>query len=326
MTLCIQYSMILIHSPHTDNKEGKRGHDVVEIYKILHEYRSKGKIKSIGVSNFGIEQLRILHKACPNLAVPVVNQIECNPFLQEEELIEYCTKNGILIQSYCPLAQCKEAVRSNKVLKELAAKYDKTFSHIMLRWQIQKGFILLPKSVTPKRIIANGDLFSFELTQQDMAQLDELKKHKMRLLWNPMTIEWDDTYSTKEKEEKSSISMDDAVFVDMMFSVEAMNAKDELGTAAKILKDMIKSDPTNAELHYRLAVIAKRQWKNFEQAKDEFLLAVKHDPNHALSLFGLADLYKVKSSPFLLRSKNMSLLTLFRINCLIWMNRKNILN
>merc|ERR1712228_834156 len=90
--------MILIHSPHTDNKEGKRGHDVIEIYKILHEYRSKGKIKSIGVSNFGIEQLKILKKACPKLPLPVVNQIECNPFLQEEELIEYCTSNGILIQ------------------------------------------------------------------------------------------------------------------------------------------------------------------------------------------------------------------------------------
>merc|ERR1712228_736476 len=145
------------------------------------------------------------------------------------------------------------------------------------------------------RIIANGDLFSFELTQDDMVQLDELKKHKMRLLWNPMIIKWDDTYSNTSNEEEEKQS---AVFADMLFSVEAMNAKDELGTGAKILKDMIATDPTNSELHYRLAVIAKRQWKNFDQAKDEFLLAIKYDSNHALSLFGLADLYKNQLSNY----------------------------
>merc|ERR1719373_969472 len=130
--------MILIHSPHTDSKDGEKGKDVIVIYKILHEYKSKGKIKSVGVSNFGIEQLKILKKACPKLPVPVINQIECNPFLQELELIDYCSKNGTLIQSYCPLAQCKPKVRDDETLKALAEKYKKTFAHIMLRWQIQK--------------------------------------------------------------------------------------------------------------------------------------------------------------------------------------------
>lgn len=77
-----------------------------------------------------------------------------------------------------------------------------------------------------------------------------------------------------------------------MFSVEAMIAKNDQGTAVKILKDMLKTDPKNADLHYRIAVIAKRHWKNYDQARDEFLLAIECDPNHALSLFALADLYK----------------------------------
>eukprot|EP01084_Bolivina_argentea_P129071 228029_1 len=95
-----------------------------------------------------------------------------------------------------------------------------------------------------------------------------------------------------EKKEKSTISMDDAVMPDMLFSAEAMIAKDDLGTAIKILKDMIKTDEKNADLHFKVGKIARQKWKNFEQARDAFQLAVKYDPNHTLALFALADLQK----------------------------------
>ena len=166
-------------------------------YKILHQYRSDGKIKSVGVSNFNVHHLEILHKSCPSLPLPVCNQIECTPFLQDTVLIEYCAERGILIQSYSPLAQSKYVVSSNETLHEIATKYSKSWSQIMLRWQVQKGYILLPKSVTPHRIISNGQIFDFKLSDSEMEQLDTLKIHQLRVCFNgnPLDEPWDDTYS-----------------------------------------------------------------------------------------------------------------------------------
>ena len=114
--------LMLIHSPHSQNKKGLRGHDVIELYKILHEYKDKGKIKSVGVSNFGVKHLEILEKSASDLPIPVVNQIECHPFLQETEIIEYCNKKNILMQSYSPIAQAVETVRNDQLLNKLANK------------------------------------------------------------------------------------------------------------------------------------------------------------------------------------------------------------
>ena len=103
-------------------------------------------------------------------------------------------------------------MRNNATLTELAKKYNKTFSHIMLRWQIQRGFILLPKSVTPKRIISNGDLFDFELTEDDMAKLNDLGKENFRVCWNPLNEPWDDNYNqkpTKKKDEEKKNKEED---------------------------------------------------------------------------------------------------------------------
>eukprot|EP01084_Bolivina_argentea_P122649 217338_1 len=97
--------LFLIHSPHTFAPNGKRGQDVVNIYKILHEYKAKGKIRSVGVSNFGIKHLQTLERLFPDLPLPSVNQIEVNCFLYEKELIEYCFEKDILIEAYCPIAR-----------------------------------------------------------------------------------------------------------------------------------------------------------------------------------------------------------------------------
>eukprot|EP00486_Rosalina_sp_Unknown_P003685 CAMPEP_0201575570 /NCGR_PEP_ID=MMETSP0190_2-20130828/20857_1 /ASSEMBLY_ACC=CAM_ASM_000263 /TAXON_ID=37353 /ORGANISM="Rosalina sp." /LENGTH=678 /DNA_ID=CAMNT_0048005375 /DNA_START=26 /DNA_END=2062 /DNA_ORIENTATION=- len=204
--------LMLIHSPHSQNRNGLKGHDVIELYKILHEYREKGKIKSVGVSNFGLKHLEILEKSVPDLPIPVVNQIECHPFLQETEIIEYCQKKNILMESYSPIAQAVETVRNDQLLNKLAKKYNKTFSHIMLRWQIQRGFVLLPKSVTPKRIISNGDLFSFQLTEDEMKELNGLKEEELRICWNPLNVPWDDNYGTEEAEKiKNSDPVNEAL-------------------------------------------------------------------------------------------------------------------
>ena len=151
-------------------------------------------IKSVGVSNFGVKHLEILEKSCPDLPIPVCNQIECTPLLQETEIIEYCKKKGILIEAYSPVGQAKEEVRNNPVITELANKYNVSWGQICLRWQVEMGHILLPKSVTPKRIIQNGDLFDFELSKEYMVKLDKLKAKNFRVCWNPLSEPWDDNY------------------------------------------------------------------------------------------------------------------------------------
>ena len=187
--------LYLIHSPHSDEDEGNRGKDVIEIYKILLEYQKQGKIKSVGVSNFGIKHLESLDKN--GLSLPSVNQIEVSVFLVEDELIKYCEDKGIIIEAYSPIAQAREIARDNELLKELAVKYGKmndkklTFAHIMIRWCIDRGMIVLPKSVTPSRIIANGDVFDFKISDDDMKRLEELKKENFRICWNPMDEPWD---------------------------------------------------------------------------------------------------------------------------------------
>eukprot|EP00485_Elphidium_margaritaceum_P005010 CAMPEP_0202692936 /NCGR_PEP_ID=MMETSP1385-20130828/7189_1 /ASSEMBLY_ACC=CAM_ASM_000861 /TAXON_ID=933848 /ORGANISM="Elphidium margaritaceum" /LENGTH=1069 /DNA_ID=CAMNT_0049348545 /DNA_START=13 /DNA_END=3222 /DNA_ORIENTATION=+ len=103
----------------------------------------------------------------------------------------------------------------------------------------------------------------------------------------------DDTPDPVDAKQDDDISFDkDAIDLELNFSVEAMIAKNDQGTAVKILKDMLKTDSNNAGLHYRIGVIAKRHWKNFEQARDEFLAALECDDGHVLSVWALADLYK----------------------------------
>ena len=187
--------LYLIHSPHSDSPEGKRGDDILEIYKILLEYQSKGKIRSVGVSNFGILHLESIKNN--GLPLPSVNQIEVSVFLVEDELIKYCNEKGIIIEAYSPIAQAHDIAKNNKLLNELADKYGKlndkklTFAHIMIRWCIDRGMVVLPKSVTPSRIIANGDVFDFKLSTDDMERLDELKKENYRICWNPLHEPWD---------------------------------------------------------------------------------------------------------------------------------------
>eukprot|EP01084_Bolivina_argentea_P289343 496818_1 len=194
--------LYLIHSPHTiyDKSDGyngteKAGSDVLKIYKMLLEYKNNGKIKSVGVSNFGIKHLKSLKKN--GLPIPSVNQIEVSVFLQEGELIEYCEKEGIVIEAYSPISQAHEIAVKNELLNELADKYSKqynkqlTFAHIMIGWCVQKGFVVLPKSITPKRIIANGDVFDFKIIQSDMKRLDALGEAEYRVCWNPLDILWE---------------------------------------------------------------------------------------------------------------------------------------
>ena len=141
-------------------------------WKELEKILESGHARSIGVSNFQIRHLEELKKVSG--IVPAVNQIECHPLCYPRELIEYCQANGIHVHAYSPLA--RGAYLDNDVMCVLATKYARTPAQIGLRWAIQKGISVIPKSVNPDRIRTNGDIFDFTIEEEDMAIIDTLNQ------------------------------------------------------------------------------------------------------------------------------------------------------
>lgn len=142
-------------------------------WKDLERIQESGRALSIGVSNFEIRHLEELKKVSG--IVPAVNQIECHPLNYPRELIEYCQKHGIQVQAYAPLA--RGAYLDHDVLCVLGTKYGRTTAQIGLRWAIQKGISVIPKSVHPARIEANAQIFDFTIEQEDMDILDTLNEN-----------------------------------------------------------------------------------------------------------------------------------------------------
>lgn len=142
-------------------------------WKELEEIQKSGRALSIGVSNFEIRHLEELARVSD--VVPAVNQIECHPLCYPKELIEYCQDRGIQIQAYAPLA--RGAYLDNDVLCVLGTKYGRTPAQIGLRWAVQKGISVIPKSSNPERIISNGNIFDFVIEQEDMDILDTLNEN-----------------------------------------------------------------------------------------------------------------------------------------------------
>lgn len=142
-------------------------------WKELEEIQKSDRALSIGVSNFEIRHLEELAKVSD--VVPAVNQIECHPLCYPKELIEYCQDHGIQVQAYAPLA--RGAYLDNDVLCVLGTKYGRTPAQIGLRWAVQKGISVIPKSSNPERIISNGNIFDFVIEQEDMDILDTLNEN-----------------------------------------------------------------------------------------------------------------------------------------------------
>ncbi|ETI23251.1 hypothetical protein G647_05050 [Cladophialophora carrionii CBS 160.54] len=157
--------LFLIHSPNAGSAKRK------EMWQALEKLYEKGKVKSIGVSNFGvghIEELKEYAKVWP----PHVNQIELHPFCQQRTCVEYCQKNGIVVEAYSPLVRNYKA--NDETLVSLAKKHSKTTAQILIRYCLQKDWVPLPKSDNPDRIKQNADVYDFQLSQEDMDTLDGL--------------------------------------------------------------------------------------------------------------------------------------------------------
>ncbi|KAH8296343.1 hypothetical protein KR054_004917, partial [Drosophila jambulina] len=163
--------------------------DYVDTWKAMEKLVEEGLVKSIGVSNFNKRQLeRVLAVA---KIVPVTNQVESHPYLTQKKLIEFCRSKGITITAYSPLGSPSrfsagdpkiilEEAKVNlrdiiKLIKEIAAKKNKTPGQILIRYQIQRGVIVVPKSATKNRIESNFQVFDFELTPEEVEIIESLE-------------------------------------------------------------------------------------------------------------------------------------------------------
>jgi diketogulonate reductase-like aldo/keto reductase len=149
--------------------------DVVECWHTMEELQKLGLIRSLGVSNFSIRRFEevFFQAGC---SVPVVNQIEFHPFYQQPELTAYCRGKGIRLMAYSPLARASIALPP--VLTEIAARHGKSPQQVMLRWSLQQGNIIIPKSRHPDRMKQNLQLGDFALTADEMAAINALDRNE----------------------------------------------------------------------------------------------------------------------------------------------------
>ncbi|WNQ14069.1 aldo/keto reductase [Paenibacillus aurantius] len=163
--LGVEYlDLYLIHWPGKDKyKDSWRAFD--KLYR-------EGYIRAIGVSNFKIHHLESLREVSDT--VPAVNQVEFHPLLRQQELLDYCQDKGIQLEAWSPLMQGKLYL---PLLKELAAKHGKTPAQVVLRWDLQHGVVVIPKSVHKERIVENSGIFDFALSDEDMTALDGLNQN-----------------------------------------------------------------------------------------------------------------------------------------------------
>ena len=162
--------LYLIHWPIAKASKNNWQEANSESWRAFEDLYKQGKIKAIGVSNFLPHHFEPLLKTAK--IKPIVNQIEFHPGMLQEETVEFCKKNNILVEAWAPFSNGQ--ILSNPVLTEIADKYNKSVAQLSLRWIIQKGIVPLPKSVTPERIKSNLNVFDFEISAQDSETIDKL--------------------------------------------------------------------------------------------------------------------------------------------------------
>ncbi|WP_420401487.1 aldo/keto reductase [Flagellimonas sp.] len=156
--------LYLIHWP--------KGERSKETWKAMERIYREKRVRAIGVSNFMQHHLEdVLTDA---EIVPMVNQMEFHPYLVQQDLVNFCKGKGIQYEAWSPMMQGN--IFDLPILKQMAGKYGKTVAQIVLRWDLQKGVVTIPKSSKPERIVSNADLFDFELSAEDVHVLDNLDR------------------------------------------------------------------------------------------------------------------------------------------------------
>ncbi|KAI0392324.1 aldo-keto reductase-like protein [Xylariaceae sp. FL0594] len=185
------FDLILLHAPYGGSEKRKAA------WKALVEAVEEGKVRSIGVSNYGVHHLDELEKHIAELeaerggkgkgGVISVGQYEIHPWCARKDIVDWFAKRNIALEAYSPVVQGQRWGEKN--LASLAKKYGKTEAQILIRWSLEKGLIPLPKSVTPSRIKENAEIFDFELSKEDVAYLET--DEYAPVCWDPVKSEID---------------------------------------------------------------------------------------------------------------------------------------
>ena len=173
--------LVLLHQPFSD---------YYGAWMALEELYGEGKIKAIGISNFYAD--RMVDIASFNNVKPMVNQMETHIFNQQKELKKWADKYGIQLEAWGPFGEGRQGIFDNPVVGKIGEKYGKTAAQVMLRWNIQRGVVVIPKSVHIERMKENFDIFDFCLTDGDMAEIAALDKAESAFFshTDPQMTEW----------------------------------------------------------------------------------------------------------------------------------------
>ena len=184
--------LCLLHQPFSD---------YYGAWRALEELYEAGKIRAIGVSNFYPDRLVDI---CSFARIkPMVNQVETHPFNQQIEAKRWMDKYGVQIEAWAPFGEGRGDLFTNPVLVGIGKKYKKTTAQVMLRWHLQRGVVVIPKSVHKERMAENFDVFDFTLTDEDMAQIAALDKAESSFFshYDPNMVEW---FATMVEERKKN--------------------------------------------------------------------------------------------------------------------------
>lgn len=173
--------LVLLHQPFAD---------YYGAYRALEDLYEEGKLRAIGVSNFYSD--RLVDLASFARIKPMVNQIETHPLNQQIEAHEWLKKYGVIHEAWAPFGEGRGNMFTNPVLQEIGKKYDKTVAQVILRWQLQRGIVVIPKSTHKERMAQNLDLFDFTLTNEDMQAIAALdtKTSSFFSHQDPAMVEW----------------------------------------------------------------------------------------------------------------------------------------
>ena len=173
--------LVLLHQPFSD---------YYGAYRALEDLYNEGKLRAIGVSNFYPD--RLVDMALFNRVKPMLNQVEIHPFHQQTEAKKWMERYGVQIEAWAPFGEGRGGLFGNPVLAEIAEKHKKTTAQVMLRWHIQRGVVVIPKSTHKERMEENLNIFDFALDQTDMNRISELDQKQSSFFshCDPAMVEW----------------------------------------------------------------------------------------------------------------------------------------
>lgn len=173
--------MVLLHQPFSD---------AYGAYRALEELYDGGKIRAIGISNFYVD--RMVDFAAFNRIKPAINQVEIHIFNQQKQMKEYADKYGIRLEAWAPFGEGRKGTFDNEAVAAIGSKYGKTAAQVMLRWHIQRGIVVIPKSTHRERMEENFNVFDFNLSEEDMNALAALDTASSSFFshQDPAMVEW----------------------------------------------------------------------------------------------------------------------------------------